>query len=58
MGSFFFHLPLVVAVVPMVGGDGGVLGSALVFPLSKEGEMVEEPLRGDEDTIHGWQEPC
>ena len=40
MGMFFLHLPSVVVVLSPVVGGGGVVGSASVIPLSKEGEMV------------------
>ena len=33
------------------------MGSVSLLPLSKEGDMVEEPSQGDEDTIQGWKEP-
>jgi hypothetical protein len=35
-----------------------VLGSAWGFPMSEEGEMLEEPSQLDEYTIQGWKEPC
>jgi hypothetical protein len=35
-----------------------VLGSALVFPLPEEGDMVLEPWQVDEYTIQGWKAPC
>jgi hypothetical protein len=34
-----------------------VLESASVFPLTEEGDMVEEPLRVGVDTIQVWQAP-
>jgi hypothetical protein len=42
----------------MVAWQEHVLGSASVFPLSEEGEMVEEPSQVDVDTIQGWKAPC
>jgi len=31
-----------------------VLGYTWGFPMSKEGDMVEEPSEVDEDAIQGW----
>jgi hypothetical protein len=58
---FFFHIPLVVGVLLLVGAgvvwQEPVLGYASVIPIS-EGEMMLIPSWVDGDTIRGWEEPC